>query len=186
MIKYKDEEDVDFVKEKGKGKGKQVEEDADTEENDDIGAEHVLQKYPDYRELYGWFERFVNIEKVFNKSIGESSRTREKEKENETGEKEFEHHLETQKGEENAPTETKYDNPNFEDNMPNTPNMETDQKDFLTNESQGEGTTNNKEEKGNEKNILEERMIKEKEKKNKFTKDQRGQQLKQSLTNHLT
>ncbi|CAH1443223.1 unnamed protein product [Lactuca virosa] len=180
LIQYKDEEDVDFVKEKGKGK--QVEKDADTEENDDIGAEnyclliesefenilecrnriqktlqHALQKYPDDRELCGWFERFVNIEKVFNKSIGESSRTREKENENETGEKEFEHHLETQKGEENATKETKYDSPNFEDNMSNTPNMEAEQKDFLTNESQGEGTTNNKEEKGNEKNILEEK-----------------------------
>ncbi|CAH1422732.1 unnamed protein product [Lactuca virosa] len=41
--------------------------------------------------------------------------------------------------------------------MPNTPNIEADQKDYLTNESQGEGTTNNKEEKGNEKKILEEK-----------------------------
>ncbi|CAH1428323.1 unnamed protein product [Lactuca virosa] len=116
---------------KKKEKEKQVEKDADTEENDDIGAEnyclliesefktildcrnriqktlrHALQKYPDDRELCGWFERFVNIEKMFNKNIGESSRTREKENENETGEKEFEHHLETQKGEENATIET--------------------------------------------------------------------------------
>ncbi|CAH1450844.1 unnamed protein product [Lactuca virosa] len=41
--------------------------------------------------------------------------------------------------------------------MPNTPNMEAEQKNFLTNESQEEGTTNNIEGKGNEKNILEEK-----------------------------
>ncbi|CAH1451246.1 unnamed protein product [Lactuca virosa] len=154
LVQYKYEEEI-----KEKGKGKQVEKDPETKENDDIGTEnyclliesefktilecrnriqktleHALQRYPDDRELCGWFERFVNIEKVFNKNIGESSRTREKENENETGEKEFGHDLETEKGEEEATTEREYDNPNFEDKKPNTPNMEAEQKDYLTNE----------------------------------------------------
>ncbi|CAI9266394.1 unnamed protein product [Lactuca saligna] len=183
-IQFKDEEDVEFVNEKRKGK--QVEKDIDTEENDDIGAEnycllvesesktilecrnriektleHALQKYPDARELCGWFERFVNFEKVLNKNVVESSRTKEKENENETGEeeatseREFEKVLnenivessrrkenENETDEEEGTREREYNNPIFEDNMPKTPNMEDEQNDFLTNEFQGEFADN--------------------------------------------
>ncbi|CAI9292057.1 unnamed protein product [Lactuca saligna] len=63
------------------------------------------------------------FEKVLNENIVESSRR--KENENETDEEE-------------GTRESVYNNPIFEDNMPKTPNMEDEQNDFLTNESQGE------------------------------------------------